>query len=88
MSWVGNRNRYWHIGMWVVSLLVGSLLAICFEHWAIYAVRRWEYAAMPLVPVIRVGVTPLSQMIIVPVLTLGVCWGNAVRGATTAACRN
>lgn len=75
--WIGNRNRYRHIGTWTVPVLVGSLLAVCFELWAVYVVHRWKYASMPLVPIIRVGVTPLLQMIVVPVLTLGICWRKA-----------
>jgi hypothetical protein len=77
--WVGNKNRYWHIATWVVPVLVGSLLAVCFELWAVYVVHRWDYASMPLVPVLRVGVTPLLQMIVLPVVTLGICWRIAAR---------
>lgn len=79
MWWVGSESRYWHIGTWIVPLLVGSLLAVSFELLAVYAVHRWQYGSMPLVPVLRVGVTPLLQMIFVPALTLGICWRISVR---------
>ena len=79
--WSGKKKRYRHIGTWIVPVLVGSLLAVSFELWAIYAVHRWEYASMPLLPVVRVGVTPFLQMVVVPLLTLGICWLIAVRRA-------
>lgn len=50
--------------------LIGVLLATAFELWAVYVVKRWEYGLMPIVPVVRMGVTPMLQMIFVPVATL------------------
>lgn len=54
---------YSHPATWVIPALVGCLLAVSFELWAVYAVQRWQYGIMPLIPVIRVGVTPVLQMV-------------------------
>jgi hypothetical protein len=51
----------------VLPLIIGPLLAVSFELWAIYVEERWVYGErMPLIPVIGVGVFPLVQMIVIP----------------------
>lgn len=72
--WLADRRSYTHAATWILQVLVGGLLAISFELWAVYAIHRWEYASMPLVPVIRVGVTPLLQMILVPLAATALCF--------------
>ena len=64
-------------------MLIGVLLAVSFELWAIYAVRRWEYGSMPLIPIIGVGITPVLQMVIVPLAANGVCRWWASRQSST-----
>lgn len=71
--WIGAPSAYRHPATWVVTALVGALLAISYEFWAIHVVDRWDYGAMPIVPLVRVGLTPLMQMIVAPELTLLLC---------------
>lgn len=71
--WIGAAASYRHPATWSVTTLVGVLLAISFELWAVHAVDRWQYGPMPVVPVLRVGLTPLLQMVIVPALVLALC---------------
>ena len=74
LTWIAERLLYSHPATWVFPMLIGVLLAVSFELWAIYAVERWAYAAaMPLVPVLRVGITPLLQMILIPVGVILLC---------------
>jgi hypothetical protein len=58
---------------WTLPPLFGAMLVVAFELWAIYVVHRWEYGLMPLLPVVRVGLTPVLQMIVVPAITLFLC---------------
>lgn len=75
---LGNRDKYWisnpksyrHLATWILPVIVGVLIAISFELWAIYVVERWSYDAMPLIPILNIGLTPVLQMIFVPLLTI------------------
>lgn len=71
--WVCDHSSYAHPATWIVPVVVGVLLAVSFELWAVHAVRRWQYSSMPEVPIIRVGVTPILQMIIVPTAATALC---------------
>ena len=73
LSWLKDRAAYSHPATWVVPIVVGVLLAVSFELWSVYAVRRWEYGAMPLIPLVQVGVTPVLQMIFSPLATTVIC---------------
>ena len=77
-SWASKRAAYRHPATWVVAVVIGALLAVSFELWAVHTVERWQYGAMPVVPIIYVGVTPLLQMIVLPLLTIIVCWQIAI----------
>lgn len=77
--WPMHRVIYAHPGTWVVPVLVGVLLAVSFELWAIHAARRWEYDSMPMIPVLHVGLTPVLQMILIPLATLSICRRMASR---------
>ena len=69
--WVADRTAYAHPATWIMTFLIGILLAVNFELWAVHVDHRWQYAsAMPLLPVLRIGVLPVLQMIVVPLLTL------------------
>lgn len=69
--WVKHRSSYDHPATWILTLLLGILLAISFELWAVEVDHRWQYAAsMPTIPIVNIGLTPILQMIIVPFLTL------------------
>lgn len=73
LSWVEDLAAYSHPATWIAPVMVGALLAVSFELWAIYAVRRWEYSSMPLLPLVRVGVTPVLQMIFIPLAATAIC---------------
>ena len=52
-----------------VVIIIGLVLAILIEKYAL-ATGRWEYnSAMPIIPLLKVGLTPVLQMILIP-LTL------------------
>lgn len=61
---------YGHLATWVIPIVIGMLLAVSFELWAVHAVHRCEYGAMPLVLILKVGVTPILQMMIIPLAVL------------------
>lgn len=61
-----------HPATWVLSVLIGVLLAVSFELWAVYVDHRWIYGAMPIIPLLHVGVTPILQLIVIPLLTLAI----------------
>jgi hypothetical protein len=73
LSWLEDRAAYLHPATWIAPIVVGVLLAVSFELWAIYAVRRWEYGSMPLVPLVHAGVTPVLQMIVIPLAATSIC---------------
>jgi hypothetical protein len=78
--WLTDRAVYSHPATWSVLILVGMLLAVSFELWSVHAVRRWEYgSSMPLVPFIRVGVTPILQMVLIPPASIAICRFTAFR---------
>ena len=87
LCWVGNREAYRHPATWVLPVLVGVLLAVSFELWAVYAVGRWKYGSMPVIPVLGVGLTPALQMIVVPLLTLAFSRRTAAGGGGGADAR-
>ena len=82
LSWLSEKSTYRHPATWVIPALIGSLLAISFELWAVHAVGRWQYGTMPLVPILQVGVTPLLQMILIPLASIGVCGWQTGNRAT------
>ncbi len=73
LGWSSDPAAYERPATWAVTPLVGSLLAVAFELWAVYVAHRWEYDSMPILPVVRVGLTPVLQMIVIPVVTIAVC---------------
>ena len=69
--WMNDRVAYTHPATWILAPFVGMLLAVSFELWAVYVDRRWEYMeAMPLIPVLQIGLTPVLQMILIPLIAL------------------
>ena len=67
---VFNRRLNWplHVKPWQYGLLalVGGLLAVWFERWAL-ARGQWSYTDdMPIVPVLEVGLLPLRQLLLLP----------------------
>lgn len=76
-SWICDQRIFLHPATWLLPPMMGVLLAMSYELWAVHVVHRWAYANMPLIPVLDVGVFPVLQMVVVPLLVLFVC-----RGAT------
>ena len=70
LFWVADRSAFEYPATWLLPVLLGVLVAISFELWAVYVAHRYAYAAMPLLPIVRIGVTPILQMVIVPLLTI------------------
>jgi hypothetical protein len=78
--WLSDRTVYSHPATWIVPSIIGVLLAVSFELWAVHAVERWEYSSMPLVPVIHVGVPPVLQMMVIPLAATTLCrWAVKTR---------
>lgn len=71
-KWIATKQSYGHSATWLLPVLVGILLATSFELWAVYAVERWSYGTMPLIPIVHVGLTPILQMVLIPLLSLSV----------------
>ena len=49
------------------TLSIGFLVAVGVEKWGLYT-GRWEYAEMPIWPLLNVGLLPILQMLIIPSL--------------------
>lgn len=68
-----NRDMLWikkiSKGDVILIISLGALVAVGIEKWAL-ATLRWQYAsAMPLIPYAEVGLLPVLQMIVLPVVT-------------------
>lgn len=73
MWWPSNPKTYRLPATWILPPVIGILLAVSFELWAIHVAHRWTYAAtMPILPILLIGITPLLQMVIVPLLSLSI----------------
>jgi hypothetical protein len=69
------RNRRWFLAPSIrdiaIYLAVGIAATIALELHAVYYVNRWAYAPqMPLIPVLKVGLIPVLQWIVVPFVVL------------------
>lgn len=54
---------------YAVMLVGGLLVSVPLEWLMVYVLERWAYApTMPLIPWLRVGVTPIAQMVVLPPL--------------------
>lgn len=69
--WMTKRSSYDHSATWILPIFIGILLAVNMELWAISTDHRWQYTdLMPMIPILRIGFTPVLQMIAIPLLTL------------------
>lgn len=67
--WINQLDAYRHPATWILPPLIGVLLAVSMELWAVHVDHRWAYtASMPILPIVRVGLTPVLQMIAIPLL--------------------
>lgn len=56
---------------WAIYLAVGLVLTVVFELLATGPLERWRYgAAMPLVPGLGVGFSPIMQWVVIPPMVL------------------
>ncbi len=65
------RNFLWFQNLnWksiLFLLIIGAFIAIGIEKWALIT-DRWDYMySMPIIPVIKVGLTPVLQMMLLPI---------------------
>lgn len=75
MAAVAARSRYWFLKprQWPITvfLLAGIAITIVLERLATGPLDRWQYAAaMPVVPFLGVGLTPLLQWLVLPPICL------------------
>ena len=63
--WIKHLN--WKNGL--VLMLVGAAIALGFEFWA-FENEAWAYTErMPVVPALNIGLSPLLQMMLLPLFT-------------------
>ena len=84
------RSRMWIISMnksgVVAFLAIGLAITIVFELLATGPLNRWEYGElMPMIPVIGVGVSPVAQWVILPLLQLWFVKRQIIGGGVVAA---
>lgn len=66
-NWIVESDK---IGL-SVFFAIGLLITVIFELLATGPLNRWEYSPlMPIVPVIRVGLSPIMQWIVIPFIQL------------------
>ena len=73
IGWRVSRRRNWfeHPGAsgYAVMLVSGLTIAVAVEWIAVQLLQRWNYApAMPLLPVLDIGIVPVAQMLVLPAL--------------------
>ncbi|MBI2449231.1 hypothetical protein HYV49_02955 [Candidatus Pacearchaeota archaeon] len=67
-----NRSFQWEISNKkniTLSIIFGLIISIGFELYAQYTDRFFYNSKMPIIPFIKVGLTPVLQMIITPLIT-------------------
>ncbi|MEK6844407.1 MAG: hypothetical protein AABX83_03180 [Nanoarchaeota archaeon] len=64
LSWTINKKK-----SMILSVICGTIISIGFELYAQYTNRFSYNPSMPIIPLINVGLTPILQMIITPLLT-------------------
>lgn len=73
IGWRVHRRIDWFVkpgsSGYVVMAMSGLLLAVLIEWVAVHVMQRWSYTdAMPLLPVVDIGIVPLAQMLLLPPL--------------------
>lgn len=75
-DWLRRPGLVRHPATWALPLIIGPLLAVGYELWAIHAEGRWVYGElMPIVPVLQIGFSPLAQMVVIPPATVALAHG-------------
>ena len=61
----------WKTKYIIIYLCVGVLLTVVLELYNTMILGRWSYAGiMPLLPIIKIGLVPILQWLIVPILVV------------------
>lgn len=65
------RSRRWIIHPKIIQvtgfIAIGAVITVGFEAIAIHVLNRWQYtAAMPTLPILGTGITPILQWLIIP----------------------
>lgn len=65
------RSRRWMVhpkAMQIAGFIaIGIIVTVVFEALAIHVLNRWQYAAaMPTLPILGTGITPVLQWLIIP----------------------
>lgn len=84
VGWIVFHRQDWFeqpgVRGYALILIMGLIIGIGIELIAVYKLERWTYTTqMPLIPGLDVGVTPVAQMLILPVATfrLVTAWRKA-----------
>ena len=80
IGWMALGSRTWfeqpRIEGYFVMLTSGAVISVGIEWATVYVLRWWTYGErMPLVPLINIGLVPITQMLVLPPL---IFWGVAV----------
>ncbi len=70
-GWVVFRRPDWffdpQVKGYILMLIIGLIIAVVVEWVAVHMLQRWSYAkAMPVIPVLNIGITPILQMLLLP----------------------
>lgn len=71
VGWAIFKRADWFVdpgkGGYGAMLLSGLILAAVIEWGAVHVLQRWSYTnAMPLIPGLDIGITPIMQMLVLP----------------------
>ncbi|WP_368649943.1 hypothetical protein [Brucella intermedia] len=81
-----SRRPFWpftaRFALVVVTVLTGFLLTVAIEWASIHLLARWSYAAkMPVLPYVHIGISPLLQWLIVPIVSLWLAFRSERSGS-------
>ena len=70
LQFLEKKETFRHPVTWILPSFVGALFAVIIELRALLE-HRWSYTdAMPILPFFPVGLTPVLQMIVIPLVLL------------------
>lgn len=81
---LGQLDWFEHPGVsgYVIILAVGLVLGVLVEWLGVHVLGRWQYTEkMPIVPLLKIGLVPIAQMLFLPPLIFRIA--AALKGANT-----